>query len=152
MQHRLTKSGKLDRRMFNGGARPGAGRPRSQIHPIVLEYALEEVVVKEFRHGQMRRVKKPRIIVVLEKLHEIGMRGGKDGNGDVKALCLWLDYAIGKPEIQRVPKGARGLRRDRGYSPKYFGDLHLEELIETSYKAHEQMDEGTFLPKLPLTS
>lgn len=147
MQHRFTKTGRIDGRVFNGGARKGAGRPRAEINPICLNFALEEIVVREFRHGQIRRVKKTRLIAAFEKLFEIGMRGGKDGNGDVKAISLWLDYAVGKPERVRIHRNTRDFRRDRYYSPKTLGDLHVEELIGSIYEANEQIAGGKFFPK-----
>jgi hypothetical protein len=100
--------------MFNGGARKGAGRPLSPSRILWLSFALEEIVVKQRSHGQVRLVKKSRLILALEKLFEIGMRG----DGDVRALSKWLDHTIGKPEREKIFR----LPRDRNYSPSIQSD------------------------------
>ena len=58
-------------RIYNGGARKGAGRPRIPINPEVLDYAWEKVPVRELRDGQIRYVKKPRVIIALDALFHI---------------------------------------------------------------------------------
>ena len=95
---KYVKSGKIDKRWSNGGARIGAGRPLSQDRIFAIEHALEKIVVKERRYGQVRRVKKPRIIVVLDKLYNLGMGNPTyDNRTQIKALKIFLDLALGKP-------------------------------------------------------
>ncbi len=153
IQHRLTKSGKIDGRIFNGGARKGAGRPLSPYRQAFLKFALEKVVVKEIRHGQVRRVKKTRLQLSLEML----FRAGTEGEGNVKAINMWLDRALGKPDRgeENYDEESKTLKtRGHGYSPALRRGpteiRHLNDLLESAYDAEEQMIEGTFIPKPPL--
>lgn len=82
-----------DGRRNNGGARPGAGRPISNEYRKLLDkYLKEKVLVKEFRHGQMRLVKKPVLTAILDKLAKQALR-----DHDVRAARLYLDVTLGKP-------------------------------------------------------
>ncbi len=94
----LNKDGKP--KVGYGGARKGGGRPK-KIETLVkqgvqeiLEGHVNEVITVEMEiDGKKLVIKKPRSLIVLEKLYEIGS-GGK-GNSD--ALKAWLDRALGKP-------------------------------------------------------
>ena len=86
----------------NGGVRPGSGRPEGslafgrRINKQLIDAHINEefeVRVTDSKTGRKVTATKPRFIVVLEKLYEIGMRG----DGDANALDKWLNRAIGKP-------------------------------------------------------
>lgn len=84
-----------DGRRHNGGARRGAGRPISSAHRKILdEHLMQEVIVMEFRHGQMRRVKKYKIVAVLDKLFDQALK-----YHDVRAAHLYLDLTLGKATV-----------------------------------------------------
>ncbi|EKD23724.1 MAG: hypothetical protein ACD_81C00189G0007 [uncultured bacterium] len=84
-----------DGRRNNGGARIGAGRPVSDPYRQMLEaYLREEIKVKEFRHGQMRWVKKTRLKATLDILWLQGVK-----YRDVRAINLYLDITQGKPTV-----------------------------------------------------
>ena len=68
-------SGRFDRRAFNGGRRAGAGRPLSPERQAAVDFALEEVVVKERRYGQVRLVKKTRMRVITDTLYSLAKQG-----------------------------------------------------------------------------
>lgn len=87
-----------DGRRNNGGARRGAGRPISSAHRKILdEHLMQEIVVMEFRHGQMRRVKKYKIIAILDTLYNRAIK-----YRDVRAANLYLDLALGKATVEGV--------------------------------------------------
>jgi len=86
----------------NGGARDGAGRKpggtadqkRLRKEMVNAHYKEEaEIQIVDKKTGKIITQKKPRIIVALEKLFQIGMKG----QGDKDALDKWLNRAIGKP-------------------------------------------------------
>lgn len=92
---------KIDHRHFNKRT-PGSGRKPSEekliqrgIKALIDEHVNGEVDIQvaDPKTGRVRMMKKPRVIVVLEKLFQIGMR-----EGDVDALNKWLDRALGKPK------------------------------------------------------
>lgn len=93
----LKKSKKI--RGKNGGARPGAGRPKIEELQVVLSlkekvkrHGLEEVNLKT-REGQI--IKLTRIEALLEKLYELGLRG------NTHAIAAYLDRTAG-PVAQLV--------------------------------------------------
>ena len=65
-EEKLTKSGRIDGRCFNGGARKGAGRPRKTMTKKLSDFWNETVIVLERRGPQMRRVKKSRYESMLD--------------------------------------------------------------------------------------
>jgi hypothetical protein len=87
-----------DGRKNNGGARKGAGRPLSPVNLAILEYMNEDVIVKEFKHGQIRRIKKKRLEELLDQLVELGLKG------NVRAIRAYFDITIGRPVIHKEPK------------------------------------------------
>jgi hypothetical protein len=77
MTTRKTKK-KLDGRRFNGGRRRGAGRPRGipwHLKNGKLTYdqafMLEPIIIKQFRHGQRRRIKTTRASLTLYRLLQL---------------------------------------------------------------------------------
>ena len=89
-----------DRRKFNGGARRGAGRPRSAHRQMMDAFMMEKILVREFRHGQIRWVKKTRLQIQMEALYKKAV-GGK---GNVRAIHMFLDLALGKAERPKPEK------------------------------------------------
>lgn len=84
-----------------GGAREGSGRKTKEttliargIRDWVDSHINEEdtIAIVDRRTGTRVEVKKPRVVAVLEKLYQIGMKG----EGDADALNKWLDRALGK--------------------------------------------------------
>lgn len=80
----------------HGGRRDGAGRPlamRGLLMRGLLTYSqayiFETIVVKMYRHGQMRRVRTTRFKLVNDRLYEIAMTA---------LNYKWLHYAMGKFE------------------------------------------------------
>lgn len=98
---------RADGRRFNGGPRRGAGRPRSKARLMMDASALGKVVVREFRHGQIRWVKKTRLELQLDALFKKGV----EGDGNLRALNKYLDLALGKPETPKREKPEKE-RRD----------------------------------------
>src|SRR5436189_139662 len=82
----------MDGRKNNGGYRPGSGRPLSSARQIALEFGMEIITVKEFRCGQMRKVKKTRNEVMLDALFHLAHY-----ERNRRATCLLLDLYLGKP-------------------------------------------------------
>ncbi|MFA6177496.1 MAG: hypothetical protein WC694_01215 [Candidatus Paceibacterota bacterium] len=79
-----------DGRRKNGGARAGAGRPYKEQRRFMNEFFLKEIVVKEQRHGQVRRVKKKIGIIVLDSLRKQAIQG------DVRSARMYFDLTMGK--------------------------------------------------------
>lgn len=84
-----------------GGAREGSGREpggtqlQKRIHKQLIEKHVEEeaeVTVTDKKTGVTVVVKKPRILIAMEKLFALGTRG----QGDAAALDKWLNRAVGK--------------------------------------------------------
>lgn len=78
---------------------------------------MEWVVVKEFRHGQVRRVKKRLITAMLDSLFKIAIRDG----GNTKAIRLYLDATLGKP------------RRADGTRPRFNRNIYTKHLALPKY-------------------
>lgn len=85
----------------NGGAREGAGRPaggsegQRRARKLLIETHVEEkitVTVKDPKTGQPITIEKPRIVVAMEKLFQLGTKG----DGDAAALDKWMNRAVGK--------------------------------------------------------
>lgn len=94
----LGKAKYRDGRRNNGGARVGAGRPIKQRSRKAIEaYLAEEIIVKEFRHGQIRRVKKPVLIAVLDELRNRALK-----HGDLAAIKLYFDITLGKAQVDNT--------------------------------------------------
>lgn len=163
MNHRLTKAGKLDGRTFNGGARKGAGRPISKERQAWIDFALETIVVKEFRHGQIRRVKKMRLEVIMEKLFHLAIEG------NVRAIHVYLDRTEGKAVTPKPEANELPVKDPTRYSVDEilvlaYGDpavhilpsrsikegTEIDELIESIEEATDAISKGTFLPTTPL--
>ena len=165
MNHRLIKSGRIDGRAFNGGARKGAGRPISVLDRYYIKFALEKVVVREFRHGQIRRVKKTRLQVAMDKLFKMSMEG------NLKAIRVFLDRTMGKPGIDRSERRERVKDHSRyefeqllefaygnpstrpslaSFSRKE--GIEVDDLIESIFEATDAISKGKFLPKPPFTN
>ena len=84
-----------DGRRNNGGARKGAGRPVSDLQRKMLEeHLMKKIVVKEFRHGQMRRVKKTALVAILDDLSRRGLK-----HGDIKAIRAYFNITLGRPRV-----------------------------------------------------
>lgn len=126
--HTLKKDGTIDGRTFNGGKRPGAGRPFTKERQLAESYALQKVLVKEQRNGQIRTVRKERLLVVMDQLFKIAMTGS--GNQRIRAISLYLDYAIGKPERSDCGEGRskRESRRTAVVDPK------VREILEEVFR------------------
>lgn len=96
----MTKSsGKLkgqDKRRNNGGARAGAGRPRSTARLArekqFEELAIQEVLIPVRSNGQVRYKKVSVLKALLDTLVEKAIR-----DQDIRAARLYLDVTIGKP-------------------------------------------------------
>ena len=99
---------KEDGRKNNGGARKGAGRPLGPVNKAFVDYMAEEIVVKEFSHGQVRRVKKQRQIALLNQLAIMGIR-----DKNIKAIKTFFDIVRGKATMHEKTKKPR-----RGRPPK----------------------------------
>lgn len=90
----ITGKGKyIDKRSYNGGARDGAGRPKSPWRLAIEEQLMQDVVVSELRHGQIRRIKKPLLKAILDELRRKGLKG------DVRSILAYLDITVGKPGV-----------------------------------------------------
>ena len=85
----------------NGGARPGAGRKpgggallRREIRALVQSHYNEEVTVKvkDPKTGIEREIKKPRVLIAIDTLFQVGI-----ANRDAHALDRYLNRALGKP-------------------------------------------------------
>lgn len=125
--------GRIDRRKFNGGARPGAGRPRSlkrqQQDAFMLNFMMEKILVREFRHGQMRWVKETRLQVQMDALYKKAV-GGK---GNVRAIRMFLDLALGKAEKPK-PEKVEKERRDAFYLEQQIRDrLAVDDYMEATF-------------------
>lgn len=101
---KLNKGGRAykPKGMGNGGKREGAGAKttrekaqESKIWDHVEAHVNEEVDVQitDPATGKVMRVKRPRVLTVLQKLYNRGMMG----DGDPNALNQWLNRAIGLP-------------------------------------------------------
>ena len=91
-----------------GGKRSGAGgvKPTKQKtleergHKQLIDKHVNEdveVTIMDKKTGKTLKLKKSRLLVMLEKLSNIGLAGA--GNAD--AINKWLDRALGKP-IQKL--------------------------------------------------
>lgn len=87
----------------SGGVREGSGRPpsgavlerRTRKAQVNSHFGEEvEVEMLDPKTGKMVRVKKPRIVVQIERLY-LASRN-KDGTYNVQAIKDWLDRALGK--------------------------------------------------------
>lgn len=85
----------------NGGARPGSGRKpggtallRREIRALVQNHYNEEVwvKVKDPKTGIEREIKKPRVLIAIDVLFQVGIT-----NKDAHALDRYLNRALGKP-------------------------------------------------------
>lgn len=81
-----------DRRATNGGWRANAGRLSKQSREYCQNQLLKKVVVKMFRHGQIRRVKMTCFELALHRLFEKAMK-----ENHIPSARLLLDLAMGKP-------------------------------------------------------
>lgn len=108
-----------DKRRKNGGTRAGAGRPLSPAHQRLLnEHLMEWVVVKEYRHGQVRRVKKRLITAMLDALFKKAIQG----EGNTRAIKAYLDLALGKP------------RRADGSRPRFNSNIYTKHMGLPNYE------------------
>lgn len=122
----ITGKGKyIDKRANNGGSRKGAGRPKSPWRLAIEEQLMQDVVVPELRHGQIRRVKKPLLRAILDELVKKGLKG------DVRSILAYLDVVVGKPGViggniikqQRFPAKLKIIKKNaalRYYKPPKF--------------------------------
>jgi hypothetical protein len=89
-----------------GGKRSGAGGVKPTLEKTLMNTArkqrLEEHVEEEIevevtvmtKQGPKKvKIKKPRVVIALEKMFQRGVKG----DGDTVALDKWLDRAYGKP-------------------------------------------------------
>ncbi|MFZ3019952.1 MAG: hypothetical protein WA051_00275 [Minisyncoccia bacterium] len=88
----MRTKGEIEESNGHGGARRGAGRPINPETKRILDKHLGEyVIVKERRHGQVRRVKKRVYTAILDELLRQAM------TGDLKAIKAYLNVTLGKP-------------------------------------------------------
>lgn len=96
----MKKKTKLDKRIGNGGKRPGAGRK-----PLLSKEEIDKVKEIIGQHGVEvdDLKKKERILVLLDKLYEAGMKG------NIFAIKEYLDRQLGKSKdsIDITSKGKR---------------------------------------------
>ncbi len=85
----------------NGGKRPGSGRKpggaaleRRTLRAILSKHYGEDVTieVEDPKTHKKVKIKKPRVLAMMEKLYETGI-----ANGDTAAIDRWLNRALGKP-------------------------------------------------------
>jgi len=81
-----------DKRATNGGWRANAGRASKLTREYCCKQLLKTVVVKEFRHGQIRRVKKSYLYIILDLLLRKAIK-----EKHVPSAKLYLDLTVGKP-------------------------------------------------------
>lgn len=90
-----------DKRSGNGGAREGAGRKpggtalqRRLVRTLVQDHYTQEVdvKVKDPKTGNEHTIKKPRVLVAIDTLFQVGVQ-----NKDAHALDRYLNRALGKP-------------------------------------------------------
>lgn len=98
---KIQAESKIDRRHFNKRT-PGTGRKPKEIDitrrgiKAYLDSHFNEslkIKITDPKTGKEKVINKPRLVIVLEKLYEIGTQG--EGSSD--ALNKWLDRALGKP-------------------------------------------------------
>lgn len=131
--------GRIDRRKFNGGVRPGAGRPRSLKRQAqdtyMLNFMMEKILVREFRHGQIRWVKKTRLQIQMEALYKKAV----EGKGNVRAIHMFLDRALGKA-VRPRPEKAEKERQDLFY---------IEQQIRHRLAVDDHMEATFVVPPPP---
>ncbi|MES2059688.1 MAG: hypothetical protein V4438_01520 [Patescibacteria group bacterium] len=88
MSEKQKKETGVDRRVFNGGPREGAGRPISISKKNARSFLVEQIVVKQQKDGQVRDVKKTRETLLFEMLFKLGYQ-----HGDVRAIDRLFYYA-----------------------------------------------------------
>ena len=96
---------KVDKRKFNRGHPQSGRKPKEStlIEKGVKEWFDEhmkeqvEVQIQDPKTGVKRMIKMTRLMRVLQKLYEIGVRG----EGSADALNKWLDRMIGRP-LQKI--------------------------------------------------
>lgn len=83
-----------------GGKRSGSGRTTKKEtlekkgHLELIETHVDEDVEVTIQvDGKPVKLKKPRLLIAMEKLFQIGTKG----DGNEQALSKWLDRAVGKP-------------------------------------------------------
>lgn len=102
------KKSKPDGRKNNrGGKRDGSGRKRSEeklivqgVRQLIDQHAGEEVLVEiKDKNGKViKKIPKPRSLILLEKLFDVGQ-----AQGNIAAIKEWFDRAVGK-----APQPIRG--------------------------------------------
>lgn len=113
--------GKKDGRRNNGGARIGAGRPIGPSRKEFYDILLQEVVVSEFRHGQIRRVKKTWLKAILDELAHQALYGPKEYR--IRAAKAYLDITLGKPRVEGGTKDKRYTKKPtikNAFTPKFY--------------------------------
>ena len=135
------KKRKRGKGMANGGARAGAGGKK----PTKLEtitrlgiqtyiddhyYGKTTIRVTDPKTGRTIDVQKTRVVLALEKLWNIGMKG--EGNAD--ALNKWLDRALGRA-IQ--PLGGE----DPG-APVFNLQVNIKNILDKAYGQQGSREEN----------
>ena len=91
---------KIDRRKFNhpgpgSGRKPGGTALQTRLlKELMKDHCNEEIEVTmmDKKTGKIVTIKKPRLIIAMEKLYQIGIK--EDGND--AAIDKWLNRAVGK--------------------------------------------------------
>lgn len=85
----------------NGGAREGSGRKpggqalaRRTLRAILAKHYAEEVEIEieDPKTKKMVKIKKPRVLAMMEMMYQIAEKNGDSAAGD-----RWLNRALGKP-------------------------------------------------------
>lgn len=95
----LNKEGKINKKKDNrGGYREGAGRKpdkdRAEIQAIKgmwIKHGMQKDRVQINDYGKITVKEMERVMAVIQKLYSIGMKG------NIKALDMYLDRVVGKP-------------------------------------------------------
>lgn len=103
-----------DGRRNNGGARKGAGRPISSKKRLLMEqHMMSEIIVKEFRHGQVRNVKKTVLNAVLDSLSKQALQG------DIRSAKAYMNLTLGKP------------MKPNGKKPRYSRKMQINAMAKS---------------------
>lgn len=124
---------KVDRRKFNKRSPKSGRKPKEQtllergIKKYLEDHTNEEVEVEieitDPKTNQKRKIKKPRVVIVMEHLYAIGI--GNTEKGSSAALKEWLDRALGK-----APQPIRG---DGDDSPPVRLEVDITKMLSKAY-------------------
>lgn len=75
----------------NSGRKPGGTADQKRLRKEIVQNHIKEDVEVLTKDG--KTIKKPRLLIAMERLFALGTKG----EGDANALDKWLNRAIGKP-------------------------------------------------------